>query len=102
MNLLDYIPTGAENAISSKELFVRSGFSSIRALQQEIHRLREQGHVICASTEPPAGYYIAADRQEAARFVRSMESRRREIGRAIKAAKKYIQGAGGESIEPTN
>ena len=99
MNFLDYIPTGAENAISAKELCARSGFPSIRAMQQEIHRLREQGHIICASTDPPAGYYIAADRQEASRFVRSMESRRREIGRAIKAAKKYIQGAGGESID---
>ena len=90
LNLLDYIPTGAENAISAKELCARSGFPSIRAMRQEIHRLREQGHIICASTDPPAGYYIAEDRQEAARFVRSMESRRREIGRAIKAAKKYI------------
>lgn len=54
-----------------------------------------RGHIICASTDPPAGYYIAADRQEAARFVRSMESRRREIGRAIKAVKKYIASSDG-------
>lgn len=94
MNLLDYIPTGAQNAIPAKELCKRAGFPSVRSMQQEIHRLREKGHIICASTDPPTGYYIAADRQEAARFVRSMESRRREIGRAIKAAKKYIEEAG--------
>ena len=88
MNLLDYIPTGAENAINTKTLLQDSGLRSVRALRKEIHRLRERGHIICASTDPPTGYYIAADRQEAARFVRSMESRRREIGRAIKAAKK--------------
>ena len=99
MNLLDYIPTWAENAINTKTLLHYSGLRSVRVLRQEIHRLREQGHIICASTDPPTGYYIAANRQEASRFVRSMESRRREIGRAIKAAKKYIQGAGGESID---
>lgn len=94
MNLLDYIPTGAENAIDTKTLLQDSGLRSVRALRKEIHRLRERGHIICASTDPPTGYYIAADRQEAARFVRSMEGRRREIGRAIKAAKKYIEEAG--------
>ena len=99
MALLDYIPTGEANAVTTAELLRLTGIPSVRALRKEIHQLREQGHIICASTDPPAGYYIAADRQEAARFVPSMESRRREIGRAIKAAKKYIQGAGGESID---
>lgn len=87
--LLDYIPTGAKNAIQAGELCKRAGFPSVRVMQKEIHRLREKGHIICSSTEPPAGYFLAADRQEAARFIRSMESRRREIGRAIRAAKKY-------------
>ena len=91
---IPHIPTGAENAINTKTLLQDSGLRSVRALRKEIHRLRERGHIICASTDPPTGYYIAADRQEAARFVRSMESRRREIGRAIKAAKKYIEEAG--------
>ncbi len=89
MNLLDYIPTGAQNAIPAKELCKRAGFPSVRSMQQEIHRLREKGHIICSSTEPPAGYFIAANHHEAARFIRSMESRRRENGRAIKAAKRY-------------
>ncbi len=90
MQLLDYIPTGAKNAIQAGELCERAGFPSVRVLQKEIHRLREKGHLICSSTEPPAGYFLAADRQEAARFIRSMESRQREIGRAIQAAKRYI------------
>lgn len=89
MNLLDYIPTGGENAINTKTLLQYSGLRNVRALRQEIHRLREAGHIICSSTDPPAGYYIAANRHEAARLIRSMESRRREIGRAIKAAKQY-------------
>lgn len=91
MNLLDYIPTGAQNAIQAGELCKRAGFPSVRVLQKEIHRLREKGHIICSSTEPPAGYFIAANQYEAARFIRSMESRRRQIGRAIKAAKRYAQ-----------
>ena len=89
MKLLDYIPTGAENAIGTRDLVRLSGLPTIRALRKEIHRLRESGHIICSSTERPAGYFIAANHHEAARFIRSMESRRREIGRAIKAARQY-------------
>ena len=88
MALLDYIPTGEANAITTAELLQLTGIPSVRALRKEIHQLREQGHIICASMEPPAGYYLAENPQEAARFVRSMESRR-EIGRAIKATKQY-------------
>ena len=43
MNLLDYIPTGAENAINTKTLLQDSGLRSVRALRKEIHRLRERG-----------------------------------------------------------
>lgn len=43
MNLLDYIPTGAENAIDTKTLLQDSGLRSVRALRKEIHRLRERG-----------------------------------------------------------
>ena len=73
MALLDYIPTGEANAITTAELLQLTGIPSVRALRKEI--------------------------QEAARFVRSKESRRREIGRAIRAAKKYIQETGGESVD---
>ena len=88
VELLDYIPAGAENAIQAGELCKRAGFPSVRAIQPEIHRLRERGHLVCSSTEPPTGYFIAANHHEAARLIRNMESRR-EIGRAIKAAKWY-------------
>lgn len=96
MKLLDYIPPGRENAIPSEHLRKQAGFSTVRELRKEIHRLRETGKLICSSTEPPPGYYIAANPQEAARFIRSMESRRREIGRAIRAAKRYIQSVSDE------
>ena len=99
MALLDYISTGEANAITTAELLQLTGIPSVRALRKEIHQLREQGHIICASMEPPAGYYLAENPQEAARFVRSMESRLREIGRAIRAAKNYIQETGGESVD---
>ena len=89
MKLLDYIPTGAENAIGTRDLLGLSGLPTIRALRKEIHRLRESGHIICSSTENPAGYLIKKNKKEAARFIRSLESRRREIGRAIKAARQY-------------
>lgn len=63
MALLDYIPTGEANAITTAELLQLTGIPSVRALRKEIHQLREQGHIICASMEPPAGYYLAENPQ---------------------------------------
>lgn len=89
MRLMDYIPTGAENAIPAKTLASTAGYSSVRMMQQDIHRLREKGNLILSSTEPPNGYYLPASRQEAARFVRSMNSRIREIRKAVQAAERF-------------
>lgn len=99
MALLDYIPTGEANAVTTAELLRLTGIPSVRALRKEIHQLREQGHIICASMEPPAGYYLAENPQEAARFVPKHGEPPPEIGRAIRAAKKYIQETGGESVD---
>lgn len=90
-NIIDYIPTGSDNPVTTAQLMQITGISNPRILRREIHDLREKGHVICSSTEPPAGYFIPSDKEEAARFIHSMESRRREIGRAIRAAKRYIK-----------
>lgn len=89
MTLLDYIPTGAENAIPAKHLCELSGFSNVRAMQREIHHLREQGNIILSSTENQGGYYLPASPHEIARFVRSMQSRIREIKKAMRAAERY-------------
>ena len=90
MSLLDHIPVGEANAVSTAELLHKSNFRTVRAMQKEIHELRESGVVICSRTDPPGGYYRPANAAEATRFVRGMESRCREIESAIKAARRYI------------
>ena len=88
--LLEYIPTGRENAVPAKELARRAGYKDARSLQADIHNLRVNGALIFSTTEPPGGYYLSQDKQEAVCFVRSMEGRQKQIGRAIQAAKAYI------------
>lgn len=90
-SLLEYIPVGRENAMPAKTLAQRAGYKDVRSLQADIHSLRVNGALILSTTTPPGGYYISQDKQEAARFVRSMEGRRDQIGRAIQAAKQYAE-----------
>lgn len=89
--LIDYIPHGAENAITAKELARKAGFATVRDLQSNIHDLRVNGEVICSKTDHPAGYYIPDTKEELERFCKSMNSRSREISLAVKSAKKMIR-----------
>ena len=91
-NVLDFIPEGEQNAISAREL------SQIlhchrRKITLAINHLRCNGEVICSNTH---GYYRPACVQDAVRTYRHMTSRQREIARAAKSAKAYIQDHGGD------
>ena len=94
MMILDYIPFGRANAITARELTSRTGYPTVRALQQEIHRLRESGSLILSATEFPQGYYQPENDHEIVMFCRSMQSRITEIQKAVRPAWKYLNGDG--------
>lgn len=103
--LIDYIPHGAENAITAKELARKAGFATVRDLQSNIHDLRVNGEVICSKTDHPAGYYIPNTIEELERFCKSMNSRSREINLAVQAAEKMMRHIGVEDnkkVVPTS
>lgn len=89
--LIDYIPHGAENATTAKELARKAGFATVRDLQSNIHDLRVKGEVICSKTDYPAGYYIPDTKEELEHFCRSMNSRAHKINLAVKAAERMIR-----------
>ena len=94
--LLDYIPHGADKAISAKELARKAGYITVRDLQSDIHALRVKGEVICSKTDFPAGYYIPDTKEKLEHFCRSMNSRAHKINLAVKAAEKMLRHIGAE------
>lgn len=74
--------TGAENAISRRDLMALTGCSD-RELRLKIEAERRQGVPILSNCV--GGYYLPADEQERTRFVNSMLHRAMEIA-AVAAA----------------
>ena len=72
----ELLPTGKENAISSKELAQLAGCTSVRELQQVIAAERDAGAVILSSTK--GGYFLPANKQEIKEFCATLTSRGEE------------------------
>ena len=80
----EILSTGAENAQTARTLCGLLGLTP-RELTIAIERERREGRPICSSTGRPAGYYIAANRQEMAAFCRSLRHRAGEIHKTREA-----------------
>ncbi len=91
MKLLDFIPTGRENAIPGPDLARAAGFKDVRSMTQEIHRLRKGGELILSAVSYPPGYFLPESVHEVENFVRSMHGRIVEIKNAVRGAEKYLQ-----------
>lgn len=80
----ELLSAGAENALPGRYL---CGLLEInlRDLTQAIENERRQGEPICASTQPPFGYYLAANRGEMVRYCQSLSRRLGEINRTRRA-----------------
>jgi len=75
VKIVDTLPYGRENAISSKQLAEMLGFATVRALQAAVERERRAGAVIISTTQDGGGYYLSNDIQEIAAFIRTLNSR---------------------------
>ena len=84
------LPVGAENAVSRRELSALTGIED-RQLRRRIAQERRAGALILSSSEINGGYYKAASREELRRYVRSMQSRCKEILAVIRAAEEALQ-----------
>ena len=73
MNIMDYIPTGKENAVSREMLVVMTGLDD-RAVRGAIQRLVEKGEPIFSSSSHK-GYWYSDDIDELERFINEREHR---------------------------
>ena len=89
-NIFDFIPNGAENAISADALTAILGFKDSRSLRAAILNLRRQGHVIAGTKW---GYYIPCDISELREYLHTAEMRGRTTFTSVRAARKALKAA---------
>ena len=83
---------GRDSAISAGTLAERFGYRDDRIIRKAIEELiDEEGIPVCSVTEDPPGYFIAATREEAERYTRSL---RRRAVLIFMRRKKVIRNAG--------
>lgn len=87
--IVNLLPRGKENAISTSELVNLLGCGSTRELQQIIARERCAGAIICSGSKK--GYWLPKDRKEVEDFCKTMDKRAKNIFNATKSAKRYLE-----------
>ncbi len=96
MDILDYIPTGSQNAISRYQLCKMTGIDD-RKVREAIHNARRKIPIL--NMQDGNGYFIPdmnteKDRHLLKWYVRQEESRLKSIGWALKAARKTLKNCG--------
>lgn len=80
--LIDYIPTGKENAVKCSELAKKFNCCE-RDITLSINALRNNGVIICSGSD---GFYKPGNDEDIKSFVRQMKHRVSEIQKAVKSA----------------
>lgn len=88
--VLEAIPHGAENAITSKQLEENLSISH-DLFRAAIKYLREHGAIICATSKSP-GYYKPRTPSEAVEYVRCEQHRIHQLCQALRAAEIFVDG----------
>ena len=92
--IMNLLPVGKENAISTVDLVRLTGCKSSRELQGRIAYERNHGAVICSGSG--RGYWRPKDRQEILEFVKTMDSRALNTLRAAKSARAVLKVPAGQ------
>lgn len=98
--IFDLLPQGEENAVASKVLANMVGATSVRELQTMISSERDNGVLILSTCRNGGGYFRPADgeqgQREIAAFIQTLRARALNTLRAIKAARKALEGVEGQ------
>lgn len=91
MNIIDFIPTGKENAVSKQFLCERTYTRDERMIRDAIKVLVREGTPILSSSGHK-GYWVSDDIEEIGEFIRENKHRANEILRNIaKLEKLYYE-----------
>jgi len=89
--VMEALPTGKENAISSQELCSYLKFDNVRELQKEIARERKAGAVILSTCQEGGGYFLPGNDQEVKQFIKTLENRAINTFAALHSAKGLLR-----------
>lgn len=95
-DILDYIPTGQDNAVTRSELCRRTGLSD-RVIRDAIHKARRNKSIL--NMQDGKGYFIPdmnteGDRLALKRHVQQEESRLKNIGWALREERRTLKKFG--------
>ncbi len=96
MKIADYLPTGKQNAVPSKELADLLGFDTVRELQKAIERERQAGAVILSTCTDGGGYFLPADESEIKEFIRTLSNRAKHTRRSMESAQDALDKMTGQ------
>lgn len=87
----DWLPSGAENAVSAKTLAAVLGVGNVRAVSRLVERERRNGIPVCATTGGEGrGYFLAASPGELKRYLDSLNRRIGEVCRTRNACEETL------------
>lgn len=97
-DILDYIPTGHDNAVTRRELMGQTGIKD-RAIRDMIHYARRK--IAILNLQDGEGYFIPdmnlpEERIMLVQYIQQEESRLKSIGWALKAARKMARNCNAE------
>ena len=94
-----YLPIGASNAISCKELAAILGYKTLRLLSRQIQRERLAGAPICAAVSGDSrGYYLTDEPAELRRYISALDRRLREVRRTRDACGDTLRRMTGQEV----
>lgn len=92
--IMQQLPVGKKNAISSEVLVEQLHLTGKRELQAQIAKERNAGAIILSTTT--GGYYQSSDRDEIAEFIRTLEKRAKNTMKVLKSARKFLKNIEGQ------
>lgn len=87
--IVELLPVGKENAISTADLKNASGIGSVRALRAAVAHERKHGAVILSSKN--GGYYRPATEKEIEEFIKTNSKEAKSILYGLRSAKQYLK-----------
>ena len=90
INIVEFIPVGKIEAVSSSELSRRTGLVS-RDIEKAVFEARKNGVAVCSCSK---GYFIPNSADEALQYFASQQSRIKSGNIALRPIREYIKREG--------
>ena len=92
--IVELLPRGKINAISTTDLCKATDIDSVRELRAVVAKERKEGAIIASCKN---GYFVPANIKEIEEFVHTLDSKARSIMVALQSARRLLKAAADEN-----